>query len=302
MRVLTPAAILALGLAAAGCSDAAHEPAPVWTPWDTIEGPFRPEVNHAASPAPGRDRLRVLTYNAWRGVDVDALAPYLLADHPELAAADLLLLQECDGPDGATSDAARLAAELGMSHVYAPTWHTGAGTRGLAILSRFALREIEVMYLPDAAEPVTRTALAVVIDTPGGPVRVINVHLTPELNIIGRILQLRPAILEAPPRVVIAGDFNTNDYIWADETVPFLPLDAAADTSQADALDAYMRGLGFSTPTAGFGATWHGVLEDQRLDAIFPRGLPPGGGAVERALELSDHWPLWLDLEARYSE
>jgi endonuclease/exonuclease/phosphatase family metal-dependent hydrolase len=186
-----------------------------------------------------------------------------------------------------------------MSHVYAPTWDTGGGTRGLSILSRFALRDIEVMYLPDASEPAARTAIAVVIDTPGGPIRVINVHLHDARNIIERILQLRPAILDAPHRVVVAGDFNTNDYIWADDTVPIVVLDPAADTSQAVALDEYMRGLGFQTPTASFGKTWRGVLEDQRLDAIFTRGLPTGAGAVDRELELSDHWPVWLDIDAR---
>ncbi|HSK04363.1 MAG TPA: endonuclease/exonuclease/phosphatase family protein [Kofleriaceae bacterium] len=304
MRVLTLAAGLALGLAAAGCSDARIDPIPAWTPWEAIEGPFRPEVRHAASPAPGRDRMRVLTYNVWRGVDVDALAPYLLA-HPELAAADLVLLQESDDyPSEVTSDASRLAAELGMSHVYAPTGEQRRGTRGLAILSRFALREIEVMFLEEApelelVEPAARAAVAVVIDTPGGPVRVINVHLDVALNITERILQLRPTILEAPDRVVVAGDFNTNDYVWAEATVPLLPLDAVADTSQAVALDGYMRGLGFRTPTAAFGATWRGFPEDQRLDAIFTRGVEVDDGAVERALKLSDHWPVWLDLEVR---
>jgi endonuclease/exonuclease/phosphatase family metal-dependent hydrolase len=191
-----------------------------------------------------------------------------------------------------------------MSHVYAPTLETDEGTRGLSILSRFALREIEVMYLQEAPEqdlvpPAARAAIAAVIDTPSGPVRVINVHLDVALNITERILQLRPAILDAPHRVVVAGDFNTNDYIWAEASIPVLPLDAAADTSQAVALDGYMRGLAFGTPTDSLGATWHGFPEDQRLDSIFTRGLGAGDGAVERALELSDHWPLWLDLEAR---
>jgi endonuclease/exonuclease/phosphatase family metal-dependent hydrolase len=148
-------------------------------------------------------------------------------------------------------------------------------------------------------EPAARAAVAAVIDTPGGPVRVVNVHLDVALNIPERILQLRPVILEAPDRVVVAGDFNTNDYVWAEATVPLLPLHAVADTSQAVALDRYMRGLGFRTPTAAFGPTWYGFPEDQRLDAIFTRGVEVGDGAVERALTLSDHWPVWLDLEVR---
>jgi endonuclease/exonuclease/phosphatase family metal-dependent hydrolase len=159
------------------------------------------------------------------------------------------------------------------------------------------MRGIEVLHLPE--EPAPRTAIAAVIDTPSGPVRVINVHLDPELNIAERILHLRPAIHDAPRRVVVAGDFNTNDYIWVDRTIPVLSLHATADTSQAVALDEYMHRLGFGTPTASFGVTWNGLPHDQRLDSIFTRGLAAGDGAVDRTLELSDHWPLWLDVEAR---
>jgi endonuclease/exonuclease/phosphatase family metal-dependent hydrolase len=109
-------------------------------------------------------------------------------------------------------------------------------------------------------------------------------------------VQLRPAVIDAPAPVAVMGDFNTNDYLWAVETLPLLPLDAVANTSQADALDEYMRAIGYRTPTANFGNTWHGVSEDQRLDSIFTRGMVTGRGDIERELEASDHWPLWLDV------
>jgi endonuclease/exonuclease/phosphatase family metal-dependent hydrolase len=98
-------------------------------------------------------------------------------------------------------------------------------------------------------------ALAVIIDTPGGELRVIDVHLDVGLNIPERVLQLRPAVLKQPFRAVVAGDFNTNDYVWAAGHVPLLPIDAVAGTSQADALDDHMDDIAFDTPTKSFGST-----------------------------------------------
>jgi endonuclease/exonuclease/phosphatase family metal-dependent hydrolase len=79
-------------------------------------------------------------------------------------------------------------------------------------------------------------------------------------------------------------------------------VDSVADTAQAPELDDYVRLLQFKTPTARFGDTWSGLPEDQRLDAIFTRGVEVGAGAVDRTdevLDLSDHWPVWLDIVVR---
>jgi endonuclease/exonuclease/phosphatase family metal-dependent hydrolase len=306
MDLLMRSTVFAVALAAAGCSDA-DVPVPVWTSVETIEGRFRPEVNQAATPAAPQDRWRVVTYNAQHGIDA-AFAPYLLA-HRDLATADVLLLQEAAAPGDGPSDAALLAATLGMGHVYAPLGEHDEGTGGLAILSRFTLRDIEVLFLEPThmlhpVESVARTAMAVTIDAASGPVRVVNVHLDFGLNLTERILQLRPAIIDAPiaSPIVVGGDFNTNDYIWVDGDVPLFPLDSVADTAQAPELDEYVRILQFKTPTARFGDTWSGLPEDQRLDAIFTRGVEVGAGAVDRTDEvgeLSDHWPLWLDIVVR---
>lgn len=301
MGVLSRTLALAVGLAATSCDDARFE-RPAWAPADAIEGRLRPEINQPA-PAARPGRLRVVTYNVRLGLEVEVVAPYFLSD-PALSTADLVMLQEIDDdPAEGASDASQLAAALGLGFVYAPTYEVDGGTRGVAILSRFVLQDIEVMYLqeaPDLLVPAAaRAAVAAVIETERGPVRVVNVHLDYPLNITERILQLRPAIIDAPTPVVVAGDFNTNDYVWADGVIPLLPLDAVADTSQAKALDRYMRGLGFDTPTAELGATWNGLLENQRLDAVFTRGVPSGDGAVDRGLDDSDHWPLWLDLDVR---
>lgn len=291
---------LLLGVAVAACGADLGSTAD-WRPWDTIEGPRRPELVQPPAPAPPQARIRLVTYNTRLGVDVASLGPYLQAD-PILADADVVLLQETDGTfDAVPSDAARLAESLAMGHAYAPTIELEEGTRGIAILSRFELRDVEVMFLPVLEETLlpesSRAALGVVIDTPSGPLRIINVHLDVGLNVAERIVQLRPAVVDAPTPVVVAGDMNTNDYVWAEGTIPLLPVDAAADTSQAAEVDDFMRALGYAAPTATFGATYDGLLEDYRLDAIYPRGVAARDGGVDRALELSDHWPIWLDLE-----
>jgi len=57
-----------------------------------------------------------------------------------------------------------------------------------------------------------------------------------------------------------------------------------------------MRGLGFETPAANVGPTEtvHGI--ESRLDAIFTRGLAVTEAQVERSLDVSDHWPVWVDI------
>ncbi len=301
MGVLTRTSILAFTLAAAACDDADVAPV-VWIPIDAIDGPLRPDLAQPANPATPRDRFRVATYNTLKGLDPDALAPALLA-HPALAHVDVWLMQETDRFDD-IADAARLAGALDMGYVYAPTSRMDDGTRGLSILSRFPVRDVEIMFLQsewsiDLEETSARSAVAVEIDTPSGPLRIVNVHLDVAQNISERILQLRPAVFDTPTPILVGGDFNTNEYVWADPFIPLFPLDAAAETDQAPVLDEYMRAIGYDTPTSSFGDTWHGLPEDQRLDSIYVRGLATGDGAVERAIDQSDHWPVWLDIELR---
>jgi endonuclease/exonuclease/phosphatase family metal-dependent hydrolase len=251
---------------------------------------------------PAEHTLRVVSFNTLWGVDLERDAAFFTSD-PDLAGADVIALQEVSrGPGEAKSDAGQLASRLQMGYVFVPTFEEDGGLYGVALLSRFPIHDIQVMLLPepqlDIVDPAARAALRARIDTEAGPITVINVHLDVALSIPERILQLRPAVIDSPAPVVVLGDFNTNDYVWALDSIPVLPLDAVASTSQATALDDYMRVLGFATPTAELGETWHGFPEDQRLDSIFTRGLATGDGAVERELDTSDHWPIWLDVTA----
>ena len=300
MGVLMRVAV-SLVVAASACTDADEGPA-VWIPFDAIDGPLRPDLAQPANPVMPGERFRIGTYNTLKGLDDGWLAPAILG-HPELAQVDVWLMQETDRFDG-IADAARLSVTLDMGYVYAPTSTMDEGTRGLSVLSRFPVRDVEVMYLQsgwslELEETSARGAVAVVIDTPTGPLRIVNVHLDVAQNIGERILQLRPAVFDTPTPIIVGGDFNTNEYVWVDPFIPLFPLDTAAGTEQAPMLDDYMRAIGYDAPTSSFGDTWHGLPEDQRLDSIYVRGVETGVGAVERAIRQSDHWPVWLDIELR---
>jgi endonuclease/exonuclease/phosphatase family metal-dependent hydrolase len=296
--------VLAAVALCAGCSTAV-EPGSPWVPAAEIAGPLAPEIMGEPPPVTRSGRhvslnpLRVVTFNVERGDDVAAIAAALLG-HPDLSSAGLLLLQEEEGhPGEGGSRAARLADALGMAHAYIPARLMGDGTHGLAILSAYPIDDVQTMRLPATDIPLTGAArIAVSADILVGSTRlhVINVHLDTLLNATDRILQLRPAVIDAPDTVLVAGDFNTNDYVWAGGTVPVLPVDAVADADQAPVLDDYMADLGFETPTASLGVTEHRLGAEFRLDSIYTRGLSVVPGAVAREVDVSDHWPVWVDV------
>jgi endonuclease/exonuclease/phosphatase family metal-dependent hydrolase len=288
-----------LCLAAGGCLEDVP-PDGVWVPWDEIEGPLRPEVGQGERPPLPDGAIRVVTFNAALGEDVAALAR-AMREHRVLRDTDVLLVQEIEShADEPQSRAAALAAALDMSYIYAPARVVGdADTHGLAIFSRYELNRLEVMQLPEFDLRVRsrkRIALAADIAIGGGGLRVIDVHLDTRINITQRIQQLHVAVSGADQRVVVAGDFNTNPYIWAEGILPLTPVQAATAFEQAEAVGDYMRNMGFDTPTEGSGPTHHAAGMDHRLDAVYTRELWALATGVVRGLDLSDHDPLWVDL------
>jgi endonuclease/exonuclease/phosphatase family metal-dependent hydrolase len=251
----------------------------------------------AVSTSPGNHR--VVSYNVKLGERAEDIASALLAN-PEVGQPAILMLQEEEyHPNEERSRTRRLAEALGMGWVYVPARHKGDGTHGLALLSPYPITNVMRMALPQSETGHPRAAMQADVVVNGTPIRVINVHLATLVNISDRILQLRPAIIDAPETVIVGGDFNTNPYIWSDTGIPNAPAHAIADTDQAPLLDDYMRHLGFDTPTAELGATETMFGIESRLDSIFVRNLDSMPGGVERDITLSDHWPLWIDIGLR---
>ena len=234
--------------------------------------------------------VRVVTYNVHFGAPVGRLAE-------ALRGADIVLLQEVqDHPGEGGSRAERIGAQLHMQAIYAPARALqDGGTHGLAVLSRWPMRDPEILELPRMNLHVAterRIALLVTIETPEGPLRVYDVHLDTRLDIADRLAQLRPVVARARNEslpTLVGGDFNTNPFAWAARLIPTAPA------NQPGAVDRFLRAAGFATPTAGCGPTTPPPLE-MRLDAIYVRNLRAALAHVDRDAHASDHFPLWLEL------
>ena len=254
-------------------------------------------VVHDPAPAAPGDALRVVTFNVHLGADVPGLA-HAIRSNTALARADVLLIQEIESHPG--DDRARtLAAALNLNLVYAPARIEGDGTHGLAILSRYPLSDLEVIGLKkyDLGYRGTRRriAMAATVHLPDRNVRVYNVHLDTRLTPEERLLQLEPVVAEAmkQPAALIGGDFNTINAVSS--LLPLVPVPVPG-FSQAAGLDAYMRSKGFATPFERIGRTHYFPM---RLDAVYARGLTVEREGKEMSVDVSDHYPLWVDVKVR---
>lgn len=245
------------------------------------------------------ERLRIVSFNVHYGEDVDTLAESI-RQAPDLKDSQIFLLQEIESyPSEAASRTRRLAEALEMNYVYAPArrLEEGDGTHGLAILSRYPLRDVEILPLPlfDLGYRTRRRiAVAATVDVPDRALRVYNLHLDTRINTQDRLTQLRP-VLEAAvnheiAETVIGGDFNTNPLRWLFHRVPIFRA------NQAAAVDNLMREHGFSTPLTNSGVTINRKLFKARVDSIYIRGLEKSSAGVAREIQSSDHFPVWVEV------
>jgi endonuclease/exonuclease/phosphatase family metal-dependent hydrolase len=165
---------------------------------------------------------------------------------------------------------------------------------GLAILSRYPLRDMEVVALPHInlnLRSRVRIALAATADTPSGPVRIINTHLDTRIELLPRIKQLEPALERANSQsypVILGGDFNTNPCRWMWN---MLPLPYAQN--QANGLESYMRSQGYVSPVPATLATHD--LFGMRLDWVFLKGFESAGYRIQ-PIRYSDHHAVQVNL------
>jgi len=286
----------------AGCGVELGPSAP-WRNAADIEGALAVELvapPMTSTPRVAPELIRVVSFNVEKGQDVLGLANAIRST-PGLATGTIFLLQEIESHPGEEgSRASRLAAELGMGYAYTPERVEGNGTHGPAILSPWPLENVQVMDLPYADLAISeapRIALAAEVHVGEVVLHVIDLHLDTRLNATERILQMRPAVLDAPWPTIVGGDLNTNPYAWGVEgTLPQLPTNSVVGTDQAPVIDDYMRHIDYKTPTSRLGSTLRVAGLDWRLDAIYTRGVTARPGRVERGVTLSDHWPVWIDV------
>jgi endonuclease/exonuclease/phosphatase family metal-dependent hydrolase len=238
-------------------------------------------VGAGRAPFPARtgDTLTIVSFNIAFGRNVDR-AIALISSDPDLARADVLLLQEMN-----PASSARIAEALGMGYVYYPAiYHTRADRDfGNAVLSVWPIVDDAKVILPHTSRyaETQRTATAATLLVGTDSVRVYSTHLGTLLDIGAgaRREQLQAIVADAArfSRVVIGGDFNASN------------VAAAA------------RDSGYSWPTERGERTTFGG----RWDHILLRGLTvPAAAASGTATDVgvSDHRPVWVRAIVRARE
>lgn len=240
-----------------------------------------------AAAVPG---LSVVSLNTARETDAGRITNELRAS-PELSSADVLMLQEVKQAAGESQPSAkRVAGALGLQIAYAPA-AAGVRDQGLAILSRFPLRDVRVIRLHAYDLHIhtrSRFALAATADSPWGPVRIVNAHLDTRLNGGERIEQLAPAVRESeafPGARIVGGDFNSNGFYWIARLLP-----VPAVHPQRLAVQDFMWRHGFASALPGNESTYDYL--GMRLDWIWAHGLKARASRVF-PLRFSDHHAVW---------
>jgi endonuclease/exonuclease/phosphatase family metal-dependent hydrolase len=236
-------------------------------------------------------------------------AARLLSEGMAMPRADVVAIQEADrgtiragGRHVARELAESLGVEYARAHVRTPSdvepkdrkWWLDfeermrvgeEGDTGVAILSRAPLADVQRIALPWKECPWRpRLALAAAVPFGETTLRVFNVHIDTHASVVGQLEQHNAVLGYANSSVkpaVVLGDFNT--------------LSPVARDAARGALEAN----GFKSPLPTGTGTWRTGLYRQHYDWIFTRG--PGvcvlRWGVARVRGISDHWPVWVELE-----
>lgn len=229
------------------------------------------------------------------------------ADGRLLPQPDLIALQESDKEtvrSGGVHIARELAELLKLNYVHAATglrrdvpekrkqWYldfeehilpSDTGDTGVALLSKSQFTNFQRIDLPWKECPWRpRLAVSGTIEFGSYRLTVINSHIDPHAA-TGQQLDQHEAILSQAEKTdgpaILLGDFNT------------LTPKSRRETRRL------FEARGYSTPVSRYTATWRAGLYTQHADWIFARGLNFLRTGVARPLRVSDHWPVWAEVE-----
>lgn len=242
--------------------------------------------------------LRVATFNVFYAKNPKRFSEAILSNE-NLSKADVILMQEVESYSSeGKARAEAIAEDLKMTCVYTPARDSGIdGTHGLAILSRYPIKETEVVPLPFfrlARNSRQRIAVNSILDINGTQIQIANVHLDTTLNLGARLKQVKEIVEHVKnhpvQKAIIAGDFNTTPFIFLLRLIPIFYSD------QRSKFYRYLTQNGFYTKLDKIGYTMRRKVFKFSLDSIFVKGLEIVGFGIERSVTVSDHHPVWVDI------
>ncbi len=239
----------------------------------------------ARLPTDDRPHVKVMTYNVNYGLAGDPATLAAIGD----PWADIVLLQE-------TTDSWEAAIVDSLGHRYPHrAFHHCCGAGGLGVLSRYPWTEEEVLEAEAGWFPAWR----LVVDTPLGPLQILNVHLRPPVSESGSVVSgyfSTPPIREREMEgfvqsldpdlpTLVVGDFNENGGGRA-----ITLLRDAGFTTALEQFDVPQSTWHWNTSAGTISAQLDHIVHDQRLEPLDVRALPLGR---------SDHWPVVGTFELR---
>jgi endonuclease/exonuclease/phosphatase family metal-dependent hydrolase len=248
--------------------------------------------------------------------------PALVARHLKIAAEafaqnrimpvpDIIALQEADkhtARSGGHSIARKLASALKMNYARAAMrgalgempkprkWYLDfeehiaqdeTGDTGVAILTRLPFTDVARIELP-FYECTWRPRLAIrlTVEHNNRRIHVFNAHIDPHATQSQqraqheKILEKADDIHDPNDLIVLLGDFNT------------LTQKSRADTRR------FLESRGYKTVLPDYIPTWRAGLLRNHTDWIFTRGdVLVSRWGVARPLGVSDHWPVWIEID-----
>jgi endonuclease/exonuclease/phosphatase family metal-dependent hydrolase len=253
------------------------------------------ETGGASKSAKGKDApagLKIVSYNIrYRsGDDLQELIR-LLRDDAEIGGASIIGLQEVDRNRKRTRNvntARAIADALGMNYVWAAppdADEDGEEETGVALFSVYPLSDVERIVLThEGPDGRRRVAIGATVQVGRVPVRVYSVHAETRMPVEKKVEHWRTILEDLRrytkiERVVILGDFNT--------------------IKQKDVRAArnLFAGAGFTTPFPDRRTTWKTFLVELKLDWLWLRGLEADSFGIDKDVDLSDHWPLWIKIK-----
>jgi endonuclease/exonuclease/phosphatase family metal-dependent hydrolase len=241
--------------------------------------------------------FKVVSFNIrWRGgEDLKQLVKFL-EDDPEIGNAIVLGLQEVDRNKKRTGNqntVKMLGDELGMYYAWAappvPKPSQEEET-GVALLSPYPLSDIRRIVLPhEGPGQKRRVGLGATVKIGETSLRVYSVHSETRMSMDKKIAQMKAALddLAKYPKdmpAIVMGDLNT----WES--------DAGTRTVKL------FTGEGFHTPFDGQSTFCRQILFvplKLKLDWIWLRNVRATTYGIDRQVKLSDHWPLWTNLNIK---